>query len=69
MTRRKKNLAAPFEHAAELAEKSARLEQLDRELNIDKADGVIIDNDDEDHDDDRDRGEDIKPKKPRSPKH
>lgn len=39
----RKNLAVPFEHAAELAEKSARLEQLDRELNIDKADEVMID--------------------------
>ena len=64
----RKNLATPFEHAAELAEKSARLEQLDRELNIDKADEVIIDNEEEDHNDDRDRGEDLTPKKPKSPK-
>ena len=64
----RKNLAAPFEHAAELAEKSARLEQLDRELNIDKADEVIIDNDEEDHSDERGRGEDLTPKKPKSPK-
>lgn len=65
----RKNLATPFEHATELAEKSARLEQLDRELNIDKADEVIIDNDEEDHTEDRDRGENLAPKKPKSPKH
>lgn len=64
----RKNLAVPFEHAAELAEKSARLEQLDRELNIDKADEVMIDNDEEDHNDDHNRGEELTPKKPKSPK-
>lgn len=64
-----KNLAVPFEHAAELAEKSARLEQLDRELNIDKADEVMIDNDEDEHDDnDHGRDEDIKPQKPKAPK-
>lgn len=40
----RRNLERPFEHADELAEKSARLEQLNRELNIDKADEVIVDN-------------------------
>lgn len=66
----RKNLAVPFEHAAELAEKSARLEQLDRELNIDKADEVMIDNDEDEHDDnDRGRDENIKPQKPKAPKH
>ena len=37
----------PFEHAAELAEKSARLEQLNRELEVGKAEDVIMNNDDE----------------------
>ena len=32
----------PFEHAEELAEKSARLEQLNRELEIGQADEVIM---------------------------
>lgn len=65
----RKNLAVPFEHAAELAEKSARLEQLDRELNIDKADEGIIDNEDDEHDDnDHGHDEGIKPQKPKPPK-
>lgn len=37
----------PFEHAAELAEKSARLEQLNRELEVGKAEDVIMNDDDE----------------------
>lgn len=37
----------PFEHAAELAEKSARLEQLNRELEVGKAEEVIMNDDDE----------------------
>lgn len=37
----------PFEHAAELAEKFARLEQLNRELEVGKAEDVIMDDDDE----------------------
>lgn len=37
----------PFEHAAELAEKSARLEQLNRELEVGKAKDVIMNDDDE----------------------
>lgn len=32
----------PFEHAEELAEKSARLEQLNRELEVGQADEVIM---------------------------
>ncbi len=32
----------PFEHAEELAEKSARLEQLNRELEVGHADEVIL---------------------------
>ncbi len=35
--------ALPFEHAAELAEKSARLEQLNNELGVNKADNVVFD--------------------------
>ena len=37
----------PFEHAAELAEKSARLEQLNRELEVGKAEDVIMDDEQE----------------------
>ena len=37
----------PFEHAVELAEKSARLEQLNRELEVGKAEDVIMNDDDE----------------------
>jgi hypothetical protein len=37
----------PFEHAAELAEKSARLEQLNLELEVGKADEVIMNDDEE----------------------
>lgn len=37
----------PFEHAAELAEKSARLDQLNRELEVGKAEDVIMNDDDE----------------------
>ena len=65
----KKNLAeaertkdAPFEYADELRDKTARLEQLDKELNIDKQEDAIIGDD----------GEDISlepPQKPEPPKH
>ena len=65
-----KELATPFEHAAELAEKSARLEQLDRDLNIDKVDEVIIDNDEDNHDNEKEiREETSTRKQPKSPKH
>ena len=37
----------PFEHAEELAQKSARLEQLNRELEVGKAEDVIMNDDDE----------------------
>ena len=37
----------PFEYAAELAEKSARLEQLNRELEVGKAEDVIMNDDEE----------------------
>lgn len=37
----------PFEHAEELAEKSARLEQLNRELEVGKAEDVIMNDDEE----------------------
>ncbi len=40
----------PFEHAAELAEKSARLEQLNRELEVGKAEDVIMNDDEQEHD-------------------
>ncbi len=53
---------APFEYADELREKTARLEQLDKELNIDKQDEAII----------GDNGEEINldpPQKPEPPKH
>lgn len=65
-----KELATPFEHAAELAEKSARLEQLDSDLNIDKVDEVIIDNDEDNHDNEKEiREETSTRKQPKSPKH
>lgn len=67
----KKNLAeaertkdAPFEYADELREKSARLEELNKELNIEKVDEVLID-DDENLDA---PDEDIPPQKPDPPK-
>ncbi len=41
------NKGKPFEHADELAQKSARLEQLNRELEVGRADEVIM-NDSED---------------------
>ena len=44
----------PFEHAEELAEKSARLEQLNRELEVGKAEEVIM-NDDEEQEQDGSR--------------
>lgn len=53
---------APFEYANELRDKTARPEQLDKELNIDKQDDAIIGDD----------GEDINlepPQKPEPPKH
>ena len=37
----------PFEHAEEIAEKSARLEQLNRELEVGKAEEVIMNDDEE----------------------
>lgn len=37
----------PFEHAEELAEKSARLEQLNLELEVGKAEDVIMNDDEE----------------------
>ena len=55
----------PFEHAEELAQKSARLEQLNRELNVGKADEVIMN--DEEEQDPPAKTEDIdrKPPKPK----
>ncbi len=44
-------LERPFERADELAAKSARLEQLNKELNVDKADEQFINNDDIDEPD------------------
>ena len=40
-------IGKPLEHASELAEKSARLEQLNRELEVGKAEDVIMNDDDE----------------------
>ena len=37
----------PFEHAAELSEKSAMLEQLNHELEVGKEENVIMNDDDE----------------------
>lgn len=55
---------APFEYADELREKTARLEELNKELNIEKVDEVLID-DEEDHDDPE---ENLPPQKPNPPK-
>ena len=48
----------PFEHAGELAEKSARLEQLNRELEVGQADEVIM-NESEDEVQDGSRLQDV----------
>ncbi len=51
------NKGKPFEHAEELAQKSARLEQLNLELEVGKVDEVIIADDEserEEHDRDKD---------------
>lgn len=50
------NKGKPFEHAEELAQKSARLEQLNLELEVGKVDEVIM-SDDEPEQDGRDRKE------------
>lgn len=67
----KKNLAeaertkdAPFEYANELREKNARLDELNKELNIEKSDEVLIDSDEKLDAPD----EDIPPQKPDPPK-
>ncbi len=48
-------LERPFERAEELAVKSARLEQLNKELNVDKADEQFINGDDEIDESNQDR--------------
>lgn len=56
----------PFDRAAKLQEKSAQLEQLNRELNVDRADEQFIANDEEDQDQpDRGQEQEIKRSKPK----
>ena len=55
----------PFEHAEELAEKSAKLEQLNRELEVGKAEDVIMNDDDEQDPPAKTEGIDKKPPKPK----
>lgn len=55
---------APFEYADELREKSARLEELNKELNIEKVDEVTIDDSEN-----LDGHGDTPPQKPSPPKH
>ncbi|MDE7400186.1 MAG: hypothetical protein K2N06_11755 [Oscillospiraceae bacterium] len=64
LTEAERTKDAPFEYADELREKSARLEKLNKELNIEKVDEVAIDDSENlnGHD-----GE-IPPKKPNPPK-
>lgn len=52
----------PFEHAEELAQKSARLEQLNREPEVGKADEVIMNDEEQDS---PAKTEDIDPKTPK----
>ena len=54
----------PFEHAEELAQKSARLEQLNREPEVGKAEDVIM-NDEEEDPPAKTEGIDQKPPKPK----
>lgn len=54
---------APFEYADELREKTVRLEELNKELNIEKVDEVLIDDEDLDNPD-----EELPPQKPDPPK-
>ena len=49
----------PFEHAEELATKSARLEQLNRELEVGQADEVIMDDDEKQEQDAPEKNEEI----------
>ncbi len=56
-------LERPFERAEELAMKSARLEQLNKELNVDKADEQFINGDDEI--DEPEQDQEIKKSKPK----
>ena len=55
----------PFEHAEELAQKSARLEQLNRELEVGKADEVIMNDEEEQNPPAKTEDIDKKPPKPK----
>lgn len=65
------NKGKPFEHAEELARKSARLEQLNLELEVGKVDEVIMDENEVQDKDDRSGHEQNPPdnNRPTSPKH
>lgn len=60
----KRTKDAPFEYADELRDKSARLEELNAELNLDKVDEVVVDDENLDSPD-----KDIPPQKPDPQKH
>lgn len=55
----------PFEHAEEPAQKSARLEQLNRELEVGQADEVIMNDEEEQDPPAKTEGIDKKPPKPK----